>query len=270
LSLSNLARLGARPEVRRTGVYILVGPSDAAASGQAVYIGEGDEVWGRLLAHDANKDFWTWVVLFVSKDNNLTKAHVRWLEATLVREIKSAKRAELKNGNEPLGGGLPEADISDMETFFEHVRLLLPTLGANVFAVEPPSNALGTEDHSLTLELKWEDAKAECVVRDGQFVVRQGSTARMKEVDSLPDYLREQRKRLRENGVMVPVVGSNALLRFAQEYPFDSPSAAAGVVSGTGLNGRAHWKVKGEGSTYKEWQERQLAADASDLAASPN
>lgn len=28
---------------------------------------------------------------------------------------------------------------------------------------------------------------------------------------------------------------------FAQEYAFDSPSAAAGVVTGTGLNGRAHW-----------------------------
>ena len=58
-------------------------------------------------------------MIFVSKDDNLTKAHVRWLEATLVREIKKAKRAEVKNGNGPTGGKLPEADTADMETFFE-------------------------------------------------------------------------------------------------------------------------------------------------------
>jgi hypothetical protein len=31
-------------------------------------------------------------------------------------------------------------------------------------------------------------------------------------------------------------------------------------VTGTGLNGRAHWKVKGEGITLKEWQEKQVGA----------
>ena len=93
---TELARLGARLEVRRTGVYILVGPSESSPSGLAVYVGEGDEVWSRLASHDDKRDFWTWVVIFVSKDDNLTKAHVRWLEATLIREIRDAKRAEVK------------------------------------------------------------------------------------------------------------------------------------------------------------------------------
>ena len=87
---TDLVRLAMRPEVRKTGIYLLVGPSETAASGVSVYVGEGDEVWTRLTTHDANKDFWTQVVLFVSKDDNLTKAHVRWLEATLLREIKAA------------------------------------------------------------------------------------------------------------------------------------------------------------------------------------
>ena len=85
---TDLARLGARPEVRRTGVYILVGPSEAASASLAVYVGEGDEVWTRLTSHDDSKDFWTWAFIFVSKDDNLTKAHVRWLEATLIRESR--------------------------------------------------------------------------------------------------------------------------------------------------------------------------------------
>ena len=66
---------------------------------------------------------------------------------------------------------------------------------------------------------------------------------------------------LLESGVLVRPGGNGNLLRFAQEYAFDSPSAAAAVVSGTGLNGRAAWKVKGVGISYKEWQEKQVKAE---------
>ena len=259
---TDLAKLGARTEVRRTGVYILVGASETAASGLAVYVGEGDEVWGRLTSHDTGRDFWTWVVIFVSKDENLTKAHVRWLEATLVREIKSARRAEVINGNEPASGRLPECDTADMEVFFDNVRLLLPTLGVNVFAVEAePARAAGAEE--ITLELRWEDARATCVVRDGQFVVKRGSTARVTEVESLTSGPRALRTSLRQSGVLVPDGSNRALLRFEQDYAFDSPSMAAAAVSGTGLNGRAHWKVRQTGQSYKEWQDSQVDAQTS-------
>lgn len=255
---TELSRLALRPEVKKTGVYILVGPSESDPSSVSVYVGEGDEVWTRLQSHDARRDFWTQVVVFVSKDENLTKAHVRWLEAKLVTEIKSAKRAEVLNGNDPGGGKLPEADTADMETYFENVQLLLPTLGVNVFAAE--STAAGGEypvATDLTLEMSWEDAHAECIVRDGQFVVTAGSTARNKEVASLGVGSRALRKRLIEAGVLAPA-GQEGLLKFTQAYAFDSPSAAAAVVTGTGLNGRTAWIVKGEDVSYKQWQERVL------------
>ena len=56
-------------------------------------------------------------------------------EGTLVRELKQARRAEVVNSNNPPSGRLPEADAADMETFLDNVRLLLPTLGMNVFAI---------------------------------------------------------------------------------------------------------------------------------------
>jgi hypothetical protein len=254
---TDLARLSARPEARRTGVYILVGPSESAPSGLSVYVGEGDDVWSRLASHDDKKDFWTWVILFVSTDDNLTKAHVRWLEAALVKEIKQAKRAEVENGNEPGGGHLPEADTADMIAYLEKVRLLLPTLGLDVFAVELPGGVTVPTD-ALILEMRWEDARAECVVLNGQFVIQPGSTARVKEVGSLGDGSRALRRTLRESGILVPLDNDPSLLRFVQEYAFDSPSAAAAVVSGTGLNGRLQWKVKDMAVSYKEWQERQV------------
>jgi hypothetical protein len=260
---TELSRLSQRKEVRRTGIYILLGPSDVSASGLAVYVGEGDDVWARLRSHDDSKDFWTWVVIFVSKDDNLTKAHVRWLEAALVKDVSAAKRVELKNGNEPFGGTLPEADVADMEAFLEHVRLLLPTLGADVFMSTAPSKGAGAKAGDLVLELRWEDCRAECVVRDGSFIVQRGSTARVTEVPSLNDSGRRTRQALRDNAVLVPVAGNSQLLRFEQDYAFDSPSAAAAVVSGTSLNGRAHWKVKGQNLTYKAWEAQQLAAGGS-------
>ncbi len=255
---TDLVGLASRDEVHRTGVYLLVGPSDTSASGLSVYVGEGDEAWERLAIHDDKKDWWTSVVLFVSKDENLTKAHVRWLEARLVADIRSAKRADVMNGNVPGGNRLPEADTADMVTFYENVRLLLPTLGVNVFAVE--ARVARSATPSLVLELRWENARSECLVLDGQFVVQLGSTARVKEVDSLADGLKALRKTLRDKAVLVPFEGDPTLLRFTQSYAFDSPSAAAGVVAGTGLNGRAHWKVKGTGESYKEWEARQVVS----------
>jgi hypothetical protein len=53
---------------------------------------------------------------------------------------------------------------------------------------------------------------------------------------------------------------ASGLLRFTIDYPFDSPSAAASMVTGTNVNGRVTWKVKGKGISYKEWQEQQVGA----------
>ena len=250
---TDLSKFARREEVHRAGVYFLVGPSDALGTRLRLYIGEADDFWARLQSH-SGKDFWTWVLVFVSKDLNLTKAHVRWLEARLVQEVKAAKRAEVENGVEPGGGHLPEADTADMETFLENIRLLLPVLGVDVLA----SAEQGASGKHLTLELKWEGARAECEVRDGVYVVKKGSTARTQEVDSLGNGYREFRFKLKQDGVLQ--AGGDGLLRFTIPYSFDSPSAAAAVVAGTGLNGRVAWRVKGENISLKEWQERQVSA----------
>jgi len=89
-----------RPEVNRTGVYLLVGPSESSALPQA-YIGEGDPVRPRLEQHAKQKDFWTHAVIFTSKDQNLNKAHVQRLESRLVELAKASKRCMLENANQP-------------------------------------------------------------------------------------------------------------------------------------------------------------------------
>lgn len=54
-----------RPELQRTGVYILVGPGDSVQL-PMVYIGEGDPILPRLQQHESKKDWWTHAVAFTS------------------------------------------------------------------------------------------------------------------------------------------------------------------------------------------------------------
>ena len=52
---AQLADLAQRPEVKRTGVYCLVGADPQAPSRDRVYVGEGDNVLARLASHDKDE-----------------------------------------------------------------------------------------------------------------------------------------------------------------------------------------------------------------------
>ena len=100
-----------RNEAHRTGIYLLVG-DDPAASGQSrVYVGEADSVGKRLVQHsrDEAKDFWDRAIAVVSKDENLTKAHARYLESRFIQLIRASGRAALDNATSPDLPSLPEA-----------------------------------------------------------------------------------------------------------------------------------------------------------------
>ena len=85
----------------------------------------------RLAAHDADeaKEFFTRAVLIVSKDENLTKAHGRYLESRIIAAVRGAGRAKLVNGTEPPFKGLPEPEIADMDRVLDEIEILLPVLG---------------------------------------------------------------------------------------------------------------------------------------------
>ena len=70
---------------------------DSPAKDQ-VYVGEGDSVLARLTGHDTDesKDFWTKAVFVISKDQNLTKAHGRYLESRLIEMASSGKHYDVK------------------------------------------------------------------------------------------------------------------------------------------------------------------------------
>ncbi len=125
---SELDDLLARDEALNSGVYFLTG-SDPETGKNAVYIGEAESIRERIKGH-LDKDYWNHVIFFISKDENLTKAHVRYLEGRLIDQARQAGRALVKNG-QGSGARLPESDREDMEIFLEKVHQLLPALGAD-------------------------------------------------------------------------------------------------------------------------------------------
>lgn len=101
-----------RRELARTGVSVLFGPPEESGLPR-VYVGEGDPIKPRLEQHAGKKDFWTSCIAFTSKDENLNKAHVQYLEARLLDLAAQAKRCVLDNGNSPALPSLSEADAAD-------------------------------------------------------------------------------------------------------------------------------------------------------------
>ena len=120
-----------REELDKAGVYILSGVDPLSGSPLA-YIGEAEVIRDRLKQHKS-KEFWISAIVFVSKDENLTKAHVRYLESELLQAAAQVGRFTLEQ-NQAGGSRLPESDREDMEVFLSRIRQLLPVLGSDLFS----------------------------------------------------------------------------------------------------------------------------------------
>ena len=72
---SEFEKLLERVECESTGIYFLTGIEPCTGK-KAIYIGEAENIKNRIKAH-LTKDFWNRVTFFVSKDENLTKAHIK-------------------------------------------------------------------------------------------------------------------------------------------------------------------------------------------------
>ena len=273
---SKLSELVKRPECSRTGIYFLLGPALDNSLHPQVYIGETDDVATRLKQHnrpeseDGNaggKDFWERVCLVTSKDENLTKAHVKYLESLLIKIATDIGRCTLMNSTSHDYFNLPESDRADMSFFIEQIRTVLPVLGLDFLRERPSLSTSGGQQAStvsdnlplFVAEVSKCSIKAKAQEIDGEFVVLEDSLARTEWCGADNNY-QSLHQQLCDDGVLVSA--DNGLRRFSADYAFSSPSAAAAVVTGRTSNGRREWKVEGTNQTYSEWQDHQVSAAA--------
>lgn len=248
-----------RKEARNTGVYILLGEQRGKAF---AYVGEGENIGDRIRTHDTKKDWWTTAVLVTTTANSLNKAHVKYLEARLVEEARSAGRVQLGNANTPPRPSLSEGERSNMETFLGFISMVLPALQIDMFI----KNTRPPPDPSLprfTLTNQKQGLNATAVLKDGEFIVEEGSLARLHWISHHEIYadLYEELRRtkvLREQGDHCV---------FTENYAFKSTSAAASVINGYPSDGPHLWRVKDKPSLrYKDWEASQLRAKTTEAS----
>ena len=237
--------LVAREESHNSGIYFLTG-ADPETGRPAVYIGEAECIRDRIKNHN-DKDFWNQITFFISKDENLTKAHIRHLEGKLIEQAKSAGRAVVTNG-QASGSRLPESDRGEMEVFLEKINQLLPVLGVDVLVPMAGSTTDAPTSKLLYCEIK--GLKAMGFRSASGFLVKKDSEAVATERPSSEKWpwTRNLRQRLKDDEVLRE---KGDRLVFVKDIEFASPSAAAAVVHGGHANGLTAWKDS-NGKTLKE------------------
>jgi hypothetical protein len=135
---SRWSEVSKRAEMRRAGVYILVGYRGDDQDLPTLYIGQSEDVGRRLQQHYDTKDFWNWAILFTSNSGGLNRAHVMWLEHALIRRAREAGRSHPENEAKPNEPALSEAEKADTQGFLKEMLQILPLVGLRAFEIPKP------------------------------------------------------------------------------------------------------------------------------------
>ena len=235
-----------REDLISTGVYLLFGKDDDGKD--QVYIGEAESILKRLNQHLTQKDFWNEAIIFISKDENLNKAHIKYLENRLHDIAKSASRYKVDNSNTPTQSSISESDRAEMEEFIDYIKMLVNTLGHKVFEEKREFKPKQKQETFFIKAARGADGQGE-PTSDG-FVVFKGSKAAGSTVNSITQNFVTLRQKLIDESVLT---NKGEYFEFSDDYIFSSPSTAASIVLGRNANGLTEWKLS-TGKTLKEFE----------------
>lgn len=266
------------PELNGVGVYLLVVLYENPPT---IYIGEADGLKDRLIQHNQNPprgiDF-SHIIVFTEgcKDSGASfvhKAIAQYLESRLIQLAKEAKKAVVINVNNPTLPTLSQREEIEARNILDEIMLVLPLTGLDLFRIEAAGQEMDSVVFIMEKERKAEKVliQARMQLVGSKYVVLKGSQAFATETDSCPKSYRDKRSQLKEARVLVQDPRDPRRLLFDQDYDFDSPSQAAGVVYGGAINGRTEWKMINDRQiTLAEFEEGKVAAKSSEVGGIDN
>ena len=235
-----------RDDLTSTGVYLLFGKDDDGKD--QVYIGEAESILKRLNQQLTQKEFWNEAIVFISKDENLNKAHIKYLENRLHDIAKAANRYNIDNSIIPTQSSISESDRAEMEEFIEYIKMLVNTLGHKLFDEKREFKPKQKEATFFIKAARGADGLGE-PTSDG-FVVLKGSKAASTTVNSMTSSFIALRQKLINETVLID---KGEYFEFSDDYIFSSPSTAAAMVMGRNANGLTEWRNR-EGKPLKEFE----------------
>lgn len=234
-----------RPELKQTGIYLLMGKSDDTTD-EMVYVGQasirknGQGLIGRLQEHNKNleKDYWNEAIVITTSNDSLSGTEIGYLENRLYTMAKNAKRYIVKNENAPACGNITEEKRCELEDFIDYTRIVVAALGHKVFE---PIAEMDEDADILYCKRSGTNAKGK-LTSDG-FVVFKNSVLSASFTKSCPSYIKIKRKKLSY------IIGTDNTL--VEDILFNSPSTASSFVCGASTNGMVEW-VNKDGKTLKD------------------
>ena len=243
-------------ELKRPGIYYLLGLDEENPEDKLVYIGEANNLSERIIQHlrDNDKSFAETIICFSSKDENLTDSHTKYLEQKTIFTLGISNEYRLVNRKEGSLINLPKMVQDEMDTYFDNMKVLLPTLGYNLLYIKNQSEMNGSSP-SENLRLEIGGFKAAAKLTSNGIEVLKGSEMNSREAPSLSGSYSNMRKVLKEREIVTENKGK---LKFLEDYEFRSPSAAAAIILGYPINGRTAWKNR-YGKSLKEIEEEIIS-----------
>lgn len=202
------------------------------------YVWEAENLFNRLLNHDSYKDFWDVAIVFLSKDNNLTKADVKFLESQIILKAKKVNKYILQNTNTPVPNNLPEYQEATMMEFLKNIDLLIASIWYPIIKEVTKSEINSKKVYFC----KWPEAEAKWVYLDDWFLVLKWSYCRKSFSKSTWNWLKIIQSKLINNGI-ISLYGDNKYI-FNVDYKFESPSASAWLILWRSANWWTEWKNK--------------------------
>jgi len=227
---SNLSYLNTQEKLQKPAFYILLG-EDEATKPQA-YIGETENFRERVKDHDSKKSFWQKALIFVSKDADMTKADVQYLEHKAIAEAKKTNAFVLSDNKQtPKAPNLPEYQQDSMDEFFEDVKFLASFIGCNIFEISHPKT-----EHIFYTKGRGCDAKG--FYSSNGFTVLKGSIIAPTTTSSF-SWIDKR------NSIIKDYTTTNGnIITMTTNKTFSSPSTAASFCLGRSSNGWIEWKDK--------------------------
>lgn len=235
------AKMNSSINLNQPGLYILLESlSSYYEEKPKAYIGHGEDVGDRIDKHinDKAKEFFELVLIFVSTDHSINKADVQYLEYHAINAAKEAGRFDLSPNTQK--GTLPHLSPDQLDVvdeFREFVWMLTSFAGCKIFIPPISVTTAHKEVEKKLFYLNWDGLEARALYGNGEMVILKGSELRPKTVKSA----NPERRAKAIDGIYEEIDGRYIL---KEDMPVSSPSRAAWLMSGTGLNGWDWWKTK--------------------------
>lgn len=230
-----------REELQKSGVYFLFGMQEDGKP--LIYIGESEVIYTRLLQHLTTKDYWNECIVFISKDEYLNKAHIKYLEHRFYSSAKEANRYVIKNDTVPTKSNVSEGEEAELEEFIYNAKILIGTLGHKAF--EPVARTIDTKETLFYFERKkGERGKGVGIPTSEGFVLFKGAFVAPDSLGSANQWVEDLRNKHKDK------IKNNIT---TEDILFSSPSAASAFLCGGSSNGLVEWKTA-DGIELKQMQ----------------